>query len=221
MGLTFLLVVSTYITFPPGLFFSFILLNGAAQAAAGSYLQTAVIAVASLFGPTAVQSMMAGQAAVAVAVSGVQVMSAAASTMGKAKSFVSDGSAEERSAFIFFTLSTIFLAASAGAHAWLIKMPSYKALASPLEQHTAKIPYIGSDPNTSQPLVSRGRSEASRDKQQVIRVAKANSMYEIAVALVFVVTLVRNSRKTRAISDRPPFSGSLSPYHRLSHADKH
>ncbi|KAF5363799.1 hypothetical protein D9756_000782 [Leucocoprinus leucothites] len=187
--LTFFFVVSTYFTLPPGLFFVFILFNGAAQNAAGAYLQTAIIAVASLYGPAPVQAMMAGQAAVAVAVSGVQVVSAAASTWGKAGTFVSDGSAEERAAFIFFTLSTLFLVTSAGTHTWLVNMPSYKAVAAPLEQHAAKSHHGTLDDITPQPLASRGRSEASDDRQQVIRIAKANMMYEVAVAYVFLITL--------------------------------
>lgn len=181
-----LLVASTFIALPPNLFLTFVLVNSAAQAVAGSYLQTALIAIASLFGPAAVQAMMAGQAAVAVAVSGVQVVSAAASTWGRSSSFVSDGSAEEHSAFIFFTLSTLFLLVSAGIHSWFMGFPSYKAIAAPLEQQAAS----KADSITSQPLMSRGRSEANDDRRQAIRVAKANITYEVAVGYVFVVTLV-------------------------------
>lgn len=188
--LTFLLVVSTFFVLPPGLFFTFVLINGAVQSAAGSYLQTAVIAVASLFGPAALQAVMAGQAAIAVVVSGVQVMSAAASTWGKSNSFASDGTAEERSAFIFFTLSTLFLVVSAVAHNWLINTPAYKAVAAPLEQQAIKPHHSPLDP-TPQPLVSRGRSEAGDDRRQAVRVAKANIIYEVAVAYVFLITLVR------------------------------
>ncbi|KAF9452165.1 hypothetical protein P691DRAFT_756628 [Macrolepiota fuliginosa MF-IS2] len=205
--LTSFLVFSTFFVSTPGLFFTFVLINGAAQAGAGSYLQTAVIAVASLFGPAAVQAMMAGQAAVAVAVSGVQVMSAAASTWGKASSYTSDGSAEERSAFIFFTLSTLFLVASAGAHAWLIDMPAYKAIAAPLEQQAAKAHHAALDTITPQPLVSRGRSEAGDDRRQAIRVAKANIIYEVAVAYVFLITL----------AVYPPITTSIMPVNPETH----
>lgn len=77
--LSLLLTLSTFTHLPTPLFVSFILLNGILQAAAGSYLQTAVVAVASLFGPATMQAVMGGQAAVAVAVSTVQVLSAGAS----------------------------------------------------------------------------------------------------------------------------------------------
>lgn len=220
--LTLLLVISTFFVPPPRLFFTFVLINGAVQASAGSYLQTAVIAVASLFGPAAVQAMMAGQAAVAVAVSGVQVMSAAASTWGKPSTFVSDGSAEERSAFIFFTLSTLFLVASAAAHNWLINMPSYKAIAAPLEYQATKPHHTTLDSITAQPLVSRGRSEADDDRRQAIRVAKANIMYEVAVAYVFLITLVSTpsfpspaDRRKYLIGFSVLFAGRLSSYHHL------
>jgi equilibrative nucleoside transporter 1/2/3 len=178
-----------------GLFFAFVLLNGVTQAIAGSYLQTSVIAVASLFGPTAVQAMMSGQAAVAVAVSSVQVISAAAFLWGKTKESIEanlkDGSAEEKSAFTFFALSTVFLVASAVAHGWLVRMPIYKTIIAPLEQHKT-IRETGS-PHERQALTSVGRSEFSDEKNRITRVAKANITYEIAVAYVFVVTLVRTS----------------------------
>jgi equilibrative nucleoside transporter 1/2/3 len=225
--LTFLLVVSTYFTLSPALFSAFVLLNGAAQNAAGAYLQTAVIAIASLFGPAAVQAMMAGQAAVAVAVSGVQVVSAAASTWGKVGTYVSDGSAEEQSAFIFLTLSTLFLLLSVGAHTWLLSMPSYKAIAAPLEQYAAKSRHNPSDDTTSQPLVSRGRSEAKDYRRQAIRVAKANIMYEIAVAYVFLITLVRISFSSAGGSYRnspslfqavfPPITITILPVNPATH----
>ncbi|KXN87949.1 Equilibrative nucleoside transporter 1 [Leucoagaricus sp. SymC.cos] len=152
--LTFLLVVSTYFVLPAGLFFAFVLFNGAAQSAAGSYLQTAVIAVASLYGPAAVQAMMAG----------------------------------------------------AGAHALLVSMSSYKAVAATLEQNAAKSQH-NIDVMTSQPLMSRGSSEADDDKRQTIRVAKVNIMYEVAVAYVFLITL----------AVFPPITTSIMPVNPETH----
>ena len=105
---------------------------------ARAYLQASVVAVGSLFGPPAIhsdQSMMAGQL-VAVVVSGVQV-SSAASAVGKPGTYISNGSAEEQSAFIFFlALSTAFLIVCAGVHTWLIHMLiylQYKIVAASLE----------------------------------------------------------------------------------------
>ncbi|KAG6834896.1 hypothetical protein H0H93_006585 [Arthromyces matolae] len=67
----------TYVRLPTNAFIAFTLAIAACQAAVDSYLQTSVFAVASLYGPQALQATMSGQAAVAVAVSAVQVMSTA------------------------------------------------------------------------------------------------------------------------------------------------
>lgn len=181
---------STFIVPSSGVFTVFVLFNGAAQATAGAYLQTSVIAVASLFGPPAVQAMMSGQAAVAVAVSGVQVLSAAASVHGRPSTYVSDGSPEERSAFIFLLLSTIFLIFSAMTYGWLVRTPDYACVAAPLEQQSRKISDEVVNSSERIGLVSSRPTGLSDEKANAIRVAKANVIYEVAVAYVFVVTLV-------------------------------
>lgn len=157
----------------------------------GAHLQTSVIAVASLFGPLAVQAMMSGQAAVAVAVSGVQVISAAASLSGKTRTYDSDGSAEERSAFMFFTLSTLFLIVSAMAHAWMIKTPVYQRVAASLERGRKKTSGEIGHTDERESLVSGNTNiSAADDRANAFRVAKANITYEVAGAYVFIVTLV-------------------------------
>lgn len=202
--LTSLLTFSTFIVPSSGVFTVFVLFNGAAQATAGAYLQTSVIAVASLFGPPAVQAMMSGQAAVAVAVSGVQVLSAAASVHGRPSTYVSDGSPEERSAFIFLLLSTIFLIFSAMTYGWLVKTPVYARVAAPLEQLPRKI--LDEDANSSERigLVSSRRTGLSDEKADAIRVAKANVIYEVAVAYVFVITLAVYPAITTSIQSTNP-----------------
>jgi equilibrative nucleoside transporter 1/2/3 len=52
--LTCLLTLSTFAHLPEGVFATFIIMAGIVLAAAGSYLQTSVIAIASLFGPTVI-----------------------------------------------------------------------------------------------------------------------------------------------------------------------
>jgi len=192
--LNFCLTVSTFFVLPPGLFFAFVILNGALQATVGAYLQTSVIAVASLFGPPAVQAMVSGQAAVAVAVSGVQVVSAAASVWGKSPLQVqSDGSVEERSAFIFFMLSTLFLVATAMVHRWLVRTSVYQHVAAALEQQPKAALYFGHIRDEERrSLVSNEVSTklARESRLDALRVAKQNLIFEIAVALDFVVTLV-------------------------------
>jgi hypothetical protein len=120
---------------------------------------------------------MSGQAAVAVAVSGVQVFSAVASVWGQSRetisTYVSNGEPEERSAFIFFSLSTVFLIVSAAAHGWLVTMPAYKTVAGSLE-HQKVVNENGSS-DELRGLVSTGRNELSDEKGQILRVAKANS----------------------------------------------
>ena len=156
---------------------------------AGAYLQTSTFAVASLFGPAAIQSMMAGQAAVAVSVSGVQVISSIASVVGKHRTYVSDGSAEEQSAFIFFALSTVFLIVSAGVHAWLIRMPIYEVVVASLERRSKNQddPVQGEEHRA---LIPSGSAALQSSKADVIRIAKVNIVYEVAAAYVFLVTLV-------------------------------
>jgi equilibrative nucleoside transporter 1/2/3 len=187
--LNFLLTLTTYFVPSPGVFFVFIIFNAAAQAMAGAYLQTSVIAVGSLFGPPTIQSIMAGQAAVAVVVSGVQVISSAASVVGKPRTHISNGSAEEQSAFIFLALSTAFLLVSAGVHTWFIRMPVYKLVAASLESKSKN----QDDPvqeEERRELMPSGSATLQSDKANVIRVAKINIVYEVAVAYVFLITLV-------------------------------
>lgn len=119
---------------------------------------------------------MSGQAAVAVAVSGVQVFSAAASVWGQSReaisAYVSDGEPEERSALIFFSLSTVFLIVSAAAYGWLVRMPAYQTVAGSLENQ--KVVSENGSSDELRGLVSTGRSEFSEEKGQIWRVAKAN-----------------------------------------------
>lgn len=189
-----MLTLSTFIHIVPGLFFAFVISNGVAQAGFGSYLQISVIAVASLFGPTAVQAMMSGQAAVAVVVSGVQVLSAATTLWGmpseEIATYQSDGTAEERSAFLFFGLSAIFLLFTIGAHQWLVTTQEYKTVVRPLHMQNA-VQLDEGNLDEREGLVSREeRPSVLEGNARILRVAKANVKYEIAVAYVFVVTLV-------------------------------
>ncbi|KAJ3568558.1 hypothetical protein NP233_g5624 [Leucocoprinus birnbaumii] len=197
--LNVLLIFSTRFTCPPRIFAALILLIGAVQNAASSYLQTAMIAVASLYGPAAIRAMMAGPAATAVAISVVQVLSAAASIGAPEETHTMNGddTPGERSAFIFLTVSTLFLIASAGAHAWLVSMPSYQAVVAHLELGDAKPRRSVSEAALSQLRLSREGTQAAYDEiddnKQVIRISKANLTYEITVAYVFIVTFVCDS----------------------------
>jgi solute carrier family 29 (equilibrative nucleoside transporter), member 1/2/3 len=153
-----------------------VLCNAIAQASLGAYLQTSVIAIGSLFGPSAVQIIMAGQAAVAVAVSGVQVISAVASTWDArpiTNAAIEQRGPEERSAFIFFSLSTLFFLVTAVTQHHLSSVPTYKMVVHPFT--------ISQD---------EGRGKLPFEKARILSVAKANILYEVAGAYVFVITLV-------------------------------
>lgn len=176
--LTLMLTLSTYFHPSAEVFFVFTILNGVAQAAAGSYLQTSVIAVASLFGPTALQSMMSGQAAIAVAVSGVEVVSAAISLRNPpAPGATVDSEPEEKSAFLFFALSTLFYLVSAAAHVQLTRIPAYHELVGRFNQASHQV----------------GGSDSAREEKrtQLLRIAKTNVVFNFSVAYVFITTLVR------------------------------
>jgi solute carrier family 29 (equilibrative nucleoside transporter), member 1/2/3 len=180
--------MSTFIRTSPGFFFAFVLLDGTAQTALGSYLQTAVIAIASQFGPTAVQAMMSGQAAVAVIVSSVQVLSAFTSTFGENRVPSLQGQqAEEKAALAFFGLSTIFLVFTIFVQRRLSSLPAYKTLVGSLEVDQ---PVITSLSDSHEGMILQPRSKLLQDIQNVLRVAKVNVIFEFAVAYVFIVTLV-------------------------------
>ncbi|KAL5508572.1 hypothetical protein ACEPAH_6191 [Sanghuangporus vaninii] len=187
-----LLTLSTTTSFSPGLFFSFVLLNGILQAGAGSYLQTAVVAVASLFGSATMQAVMAGQAFVGVVVSAVQLLSAIASVRASASARAAnveydEGAAEARAAALSFGLSTLFLCVTIGTQLWLVGMPEYKAVMRPTE-HAKR-----DDQST--------HNEILQEKGRILRVAKANYEFEIAVCYVFAVTL----------AVFPPITASVQP----------
>ncbi|GBE79362.1 hypothetical protein SCP_0205600 [Sparassis crispa] len=190
------LYISTFIRPHPGVFFAFVLVNGILQAAAGSYLQTAVVAVASLFGHRTMQAVMSGQAGVGVVVSGVQVLSATASTRGKTspQSAVAPGSKpEEVSAAIFFALSTLFLVASAGVHVWMTRLPVYQSVLAQSSSSDRMGSIEENDMSESmERLIAEEHNHGRRkldEKPRIFRLAKVNLPYNFAVAYVFAVTL--------------------------------
>ncbi|KAI0796511.1 nucleoside transporter-domain-containing protein [Abortiporus biennis] len=188
--LMFSLTMSTYVRISPGTFFGFVLLNGIAQAAAGSYLQTSVVAVASLFGPAAMQSIMSGQAAVGVAVSAVQVISSATATRDSPpRPSISGSEPEEDSAFAFFGISTAFFLISAIAYSTLIGLPAYRAVIDRFKHANDVTHGDMFHDNLDMGVSSSAISIPAEKKEQIIRVSKANMIYYIAVAYVFVVTL--------------------------------
>lgn len=190
--LTATFTVSTWVHPSPGVFFAFVLFNGALQSAVGSYLQTAVVAVASLFGSTAMAAVMSGQAAVGVAVSGVQVLSAAASVRSASDipevptQAASSRTPEETSAALFFGLSTIFLLVTQGVHAWMMTLPAYKTLVA-RSRPRATTDSLAEETQGLTTGISHNSKTSGKD--QILRMVKLNLPYNFAVGYVFAITL--------------------------------
>ncbi|GJJ07754.1 hypothetical protein Clacol_001959 [Clathrus columnatus] len=183
--LNLLLALTTFITLPPTLFFLFAILNGIAQAAAGSYNQCSLIAVISLLGPTAIQPLFSGQAAVGVLFSLVQILTSTAGVTTN-ESGDTNSKAAARSAFLFFGISTLFILFSIFMHARLVDTTEYRTIVVPFE----KKPAIVSLEEERQALVgSNGYSDSPNSKPRMLHVIKKNARYNFAVAYVFVATL--------------------------------
>ena len=188
--LTCLLTLSTFIHLSEGVLATFIITTGIALACCGAYLQTSVVAVASLFGPTAIQSLISGQAVVAVILSAVQLISATGS-LHASQAGPADGVAETKSARLFFGISTSFLFACGAANAWMTRLPSFKAVVPDDEPWIRRRLSLSADPRSpslSSPHLGAPDSKANWDR--ILSVARRNILYEIAVAYVFMTTLV-------------------------------
>ena len=193
--LTCLLTLSTFIHFSEGFFATFIIATAIALAGCGAYLQTSVVAVASLFGPTVIQSLISGQAVVAVILSAVQLISATGSLhTSRAGPALPDGVAETKSARLFFGISTSFLFACGAANAWMTRLPSFKAVVPDDEPWIRRRLSLSADPRSPRsPSVGSphlGAPDSKANWDRILSVARRNILYEIAVAYVFMTTLV-------------------------------
>ncbi|KAG8218815.1 nucleoside transporter-domain-containing protein [Butyriboletus roseoflavus] len=188
------LCLSTFIRGTPSTFFSFALFNGAAVAVTSAYLCTAVFAGAALLGASFLQTVLSGQAAVAVAVSAVQVASSMISLWGSPLKPVSmeaittdsrDKHPEEIAARIFFAVSTVFLGITLAAYTWLTKQSFYKSVTGSLERHRE----VG-DIDELTGLVADGcRNPLTDANSRVYQVFKQNMIFMFSIAYVFAVTL--------------------------------
>jgi len=189
--LTCILTITTFIDLPEGTFATFTIVTGIALAAAGSYLQTSTIAVASLFGPTVIQSMMSGQGVVGVVLSTVQLISAA-SSLHVSEEGPADGVAETKSARLFFGISASFLLACYVANAWMTRLPSFRAVV-PVDSEPWKSRRLSVSADPRSPVIDAPHYSAPDSKalwDRILSVARRNIIYEIAIAYVFVITLV-------------------------------
>ncbi|KAI0269290.1 nucleoside transporter-domain-containing protein [Gloeopeniophorella convolvens] len=183
------LFFSTFFTLPTSLFGPFVLMIGITLAACGSYLQTSVVAVASLFGPSIMQAVMSGQAVVAVILSLIQLLSAFTSLHASEVSPTTDGSAETKSARLFFGMSALFLFACGFANVWMTRMPAYRAVVVPIDESWMRRRLsVGAD---HRPLLASELTtpEAKGIMNRVLSVARRNIVYEVAAGYVFIITL--------------------------------
>lgn len=142
------------------------------------------------------QALVSGQAAIGVAVSAIQLLSALASvnTSVAGVTVMEEKAAEARSAFIFFGLSTVFYIFSAGAYAWLMRTPEYREMKDGRRSRRISLSTSQSFPVDDEGvgLVPRRPGDAATGPfARTIAMIKTNLAFNFTVAWVFVVTLVR------------------------------
>jgi equilibrative nucleoside transporter 1/2/3 len=214
--LTCVLTIGTFTDLSESTFAAFIIATGILLAACGAYLQTSVIAVASLFGPTVIQSMMSGQGLVAVVLSTVQLISAT-SSLHASQVGPADGVAERRSARLFFGISAAFLLTCYVANAWMTRLPSFWAVV-PVSDGSWKRRRLSVSADPRSPVIDAPHISVPDSKElwdRILSVARRNITYEIATAYVFIITLVSNhshlAQREHDRCDACPYSLSFPP----------
>ncbi|KAI6047060.1 nucleoside transporter-domain-containing protein [Pisolithus marmoratus] len=194
----FLFFLSTLTQVNPSIFFSFVLVCSIAMSASGVYLSTAVYAGAALLGGPYIQSTVSGQAAIAVIVSTVELISSTLSVWGAspeaiatfiAEDGVGDGKTEESAARIFFGASVLFMAFVFAASVWLTKQPLYKSTVGLLD-HQLKASEVAEDDEERHGLVSSRQIISSPSPSSDLwRVFKTNLSFMFSTAYIFITTL--------------------------------
>ncbi|KAG9313824.1 nucleoside transporter-domain-containing protein [Chiua virens] len=193
-----LLFTSTFIRGTAASFVAFSLLVAAAMAVTNSYLTTAVMAGAAILGPEFLKMTLAGQSAIAVVVSVVQLASAVISLWGSKPSTsislelfggnVKDSRAEDVAARIFFGVATLFVLVSLFAYAWLQRQPFYRQVTSPLEGRRREIPCGEIDERTGLVADNRPKTQ-TQDSSRFFKVLKQNAVFMFCISYSFLVTL--------------------------------
>jgi equilibrative nucleoside transporter 1/2/3 len=140
--LLFSLAVSAFIPSAPESYYAFTFTNATLQSVICVYLSTSITALASFFGPLAIQHVMSGQAAVAVAISIAQLLQRNTRSRSKGRPrggqkalAVGMGSADT-SAAIFFSISTFIMVCALVTHWYLRRMPIYHEVVGSFETHS-------------------------------------------------------------------------------------
>ncbi|KAG1753736.1 nucleoside transporter-domain-containing protein [Suillus paluster] len=193
-----ILFLSTFVHCQPSTFFFFAILCSILLSTFVSYLSTAAFAGASLFGAPCIQSVISAHAAVGVVVSVVQVITSALSVWGSTPeaiaAFISndsagDGKVEEGSARAFFGISALFMISTSMTYAWMARLPVYIDTVGILEQNAELDGALGSADEAGGLVFCSTDKSNVEERNQMLRVFKANIIYEFAGAYVFVITL--------------------------------
>ena len=140
--LLFTIAVSAFIPSAPESYYGFSFTNAALQSVIGVYLSTSVTALASFFGPLAIQHVMSGQAAVAVVISIAQLLSTIVAVRAKGGLEEGQGAlaagmgSADASAAIFFSISTTIMVCALVAHWYLRRIPIYHEVMGSFGAHT-------------------------------------------------------------------------------------
>ena len=204
------------------------------QSIAAAYLQTATMALASLFGSGAVQSVLSGQAAVAVAVSLVQVVSTAGSVKAASGKPLPPADAPlpgppshhpphwgrptEWGAFAFFGLASLFMITSFGAQVYITRSRRYRAIISASKQEgEEELPEREGLLSSVSSLNSYDSDQRPREKIGATEMLRLNKTYNFSVAFIFVVTLVSSSSADSTLLLTSAHKGCLPTYYNTNH----
>ena len=151
-----------------------------------AYLQSAVFALASLWGSPQVLAVMSGQGGIAVLVSLVQVILAVISSLHSTNSDVraEHGSQTRLAGVGIWALGAVGTMVCLSAHQYLVRHPDYSSILRPF--------YARLD--TAEETIGRSMNIQS---SVTVKVLKKNWQLEFAVAWVFVVTLVSVAYKSK------------------------
>jgi len=189
-ALNFLLQLSTFVTVSSGVLFAFVLVVAVSMCIAAATLQTAGLALASLFGSDAVQAVISGQAAVGVVVSLARLLSTVAS-LDTSPPRSDESETNDWSSTFFFGFSTLFSLCTLEAYWRIARTKEYKqimssAVLSPNLDNEAR-PLIDGPPSSDSLELPE---ELLDEPMKPVKMLLLNKYLNFAVACVFIVTLV-------------------------------
>ncbi|KAF8708987.1 Nucleoside transporter, partial [Rhizoctonia solani] len=196
--LTFL-AITPRLSLSPRAFFAVALTNGALLATSGSWFQTSVVALASVFGPDAIAAYMTGGALVAVGVSLLKLATAYTSLKHEYPGgYAPDYSLRipndlidldaATSSIIYFSVAAAFIGFGIVAYAYLHPKIPHDVQKEPPQ------PEVDNSDSESIPtevdyLLGRVSTPIQMSSASIWIVIRKNAYYNIAVFYVFVVTL--------------------------------